>query len=207
MEEGNAMMKAKNGFVKKLRYFCLIGVITLGLLSFTMLTGCGKDGDYGQSFIAIDWVYSPQSYWDNNSAVPYVFYAGQYYNSQPGTYDFQYTAWDGSSYSGLYTITVDEGEDAPLLLLFVDGEDGVDKYFTLWLFSFGPSFYQTRSILEKEASKGLDAGLDESDNTDTLSKSDMPDEALISSFDSDVIVIEKQQGRYKMRVEYRKVSY
>jgi len=201
------MKKARNGLIKNLHSLCLIGVITLGLLSFTMLTGCGKDGDDGQSFIAIDWVYSPQSYWDNNSAVPYGFYAGQYYNSQAGTYDFRYTAWDGSSWVGTYTITVDEGEDADFFLLFVDGEDGVDRYFKFWLYSFGPSFDQTQSILEKEASKGLDAGLDESDSTDTLIKSEMPDEALIGFFDSDVIVIEKQQGRYKMRVEYRKVSY
>ena len=60
---------------------------------------------------------------------------------------------------------------------------------------------------QEEALKGLNAGLDESDNSETLSKSEMPDQAIISSFDSDVFVVEKQQGRYKMRVEYQKISY
>ena len=180
----------------------LIFVLVLLLISMMGLTGCGDDGDDGNSYTAIDWVYAPISYWDDNPGIPYGFNRGEYYLTQAGTYNFEYIAWDGSGYIGTYTITIDEGEDGNL---FFDGDDGEDWYFTFWLYSWGPIINTNSLMLEEETEKGLNAGLDESDNTDTLSKSEMLDEAEINSIDSDVIVIEKQQGRYTMTIEYQEI--
>ena len=180
----------------------LIFVLVLLLISMMGLTGCGDDGDDGNSHTAIDWVFTPLSYWDDNSGIPNTFFRGEYYLTQAGTYNFQYTAWDGSMYIGTYTIYIDEGEDG---FWFIDGDDGDDLYFTLWLYSTGPIFYGTSLAFEEETGKVLNAGLVESDNTDTLSKSEMSDEAEINSIDSDVIVIQKQQGRYTITIEYQKI--
>ncbi|MDY6792863.1 MAG: hypothetical protein SWH54_16485 [Thermodesulfobacteriota bacterium] len=180
----------------------LIFVFVLLLISMMGLTGCGDDGDDGNSYVAIDWVYAPISYWDDNPGIPSVFYRGEYYLTQAGIYNFDYVAWDGSGYIGTYTITVDEGEDGSL---FSDGDDGDDLYFTIWLLSSGPVLNRASLMLGEETEKVLNAGLDESDNTDTLSRSEMLDDAEIDSVDSDVIVIEKQQGRYTMTLEYQEI--
>ena len=182
----------------------LIFVLVLLLISTMGLTGCGDDGDDGNSYTAIDWVATPQSYWDDNSGIPNTFYQGVYYLTQAGTYNFDYEAWDGSIWIGTYTITVDEGGSGGFHF-FDDGDDGDDWYFTIWLYDSGPVIYADSLTLEEETEKVLNAGLDESDNTDTLSKSEMLDEAEIDSIDSDVIVIEKQQGRYTMTIEYQEI--
>jgi hypothetical protein len=194
------LLQSKRGIKMKK----LIFVLVLLLISMMGLTGCGDDGDDGDSYLELDWVSAPISYWDDNPGIPFGFSRGVYYLTGAGTYNFDYVAWDGSGYIGTYTITVDEGEDGGVFW-FADGDDGDDWYFTMWLLSSGPVIYTDSYMLEEETERVLNAGLDESDNTDTLSKSEMLDEAEIDSIDSDVIVIEKQQGRYTMTIEYQKI--
>lgn len=167
-----------------------------------LLTGCGDDGADGKAFLSINWLFDPLYFTDNNPSTPSQGVNGQYYQTSPGTYSFTYTAWDDSRWSGTYTITIDEGEEGGFL---EDGEDGKDKYFALYCYSIGPSFYG--QALEKELSKGLNAGLFESAKPTSMFKSgDLEDKSIINSSESDVIAIEKKQGRYSMRLEYQKVS-
>ena len=56
----------------------------------------------------------------------------------PGTYYFDYIAWNDSYWYGNYTIYVEEGTSGGLLF---DGADGDDLYFELACYSFGPDFY------------------------------------------------------------------
>ena len=92
-----------------------------------LLSGCGA----GPTYFSVDWAVSPISYWDDNPSLPYSFYRGTYYETNVGTYFFEYTAWDGSSWYGTYNIKADKG---------IFGGD--PAYFELNLYSSGPSFYQ-----------------------------------------------------------------
>ena len=114
--------------------------------TWCLCVGCGRDGDDGDAYIALNWVYAPNYYWDNNPAIPIVFYRGAYYRSSPGAYDFGYEAYEGSQWVGTYTIAIDKGEDGGL---FTDGDDGRDRYFTLWLYSSGPSLNEDYARMER----------------------------------------------------------
>lgn len=100
----------------------------LFLLLPLLLVAC-KDGN---AYLAITWVNMPQAYTDNNDSIPSPVYNGQYYRTGTGSYQFQYTAWNGSGWMGQYDIYRDEN------FLFISGDD---RYFELALYSFGPSFY------------------------------------------------------------------
>ena len=124
-----------------------------------LLLGCGSDGKPGDVFIAINWIGLPMYYNDTNPSVPQTFYAGTYYPAVEGTFTFVYQAWDGSNWSGSYTISADPGEDGGFFP-WSDGEDGKDRYFTLWLLSDGPlveSSGESPEILAEYAKIGLES--------------------------------------------------
>lgn len=122
--------------MKKWKYLMLI---VTGIILFS---SCGKDGLDGTSYIAInDSQYSDEfctSYWDDNPSIPYGISWGTYYQSSPGTYDYEYdvsyynsyteTWWD-ETVTGTYTLTENKGEKGGL---FKNGVDGSDKYYDFY---------------------------------------------------------------------------
>ena len=44
------MKKSRNGFIKNLRYLCLIGVIVLGLMTIVATGGSGGGGGDGEAY-------------------------------------------------------------------------------------------------------------------------------------------------------------
>jgi hypothetical protein len=166
-----------------------------------LICACGEDGEDGKAYLALDWVAAPNWYNDDNPGTPPSGYRGVDYESEAGTYSISYEAWDGSRWSGTYKITVDKGEDGQL---FSDGDDGEDSYFTLCLYSIGPSFYDFGIASEEEdivASKGIII-----DDSSELYEERLEDMNVIEESDSEMRVIEKRQGRYKMRIEYFYIS-
>lgn len=63
----------------------------------------GPDGSPGPAFFGVDWLHDQPDYlWTNNTAIPYVFHYGTYYNSYPGTYRLYY---EGVFYDGCCPVT------------------------------------------------------------------------------------------------------
>jgi hypothetical protein len=110
------------------------------LFALVIMAGCGEDGKDGKAFIRINWDWYVDSFSDNNYDTPSTVSENTYYETSPGTYSYDYDCSDGQGnywwYTGTYTITIEEGEEAGL---FTDGEDGEDSYFTLSLTGFAPS--------------------------------------------------------------------
>jgi major membrane immunogen (membrane-anchored lipoprotein) len=165
-----------------------------------MITGCGKDGADGLAFLAIDWVFTPQSYWDNNAGIPSPFTQGTYYQVSPGTYNFEYTAWDYTYYSGTYTLTINKGKKGSFLQ---DGKDGEDKYYTLWLYSDGPELATAKAAAGEEEQKGRAEGL-------TPSKAVRMEKSAVSDGEYEtegpVYRIEQHKGNTTLVIEYQKGS-
>jgi hypothetical protein len=169
--------------------------ISISLIS-TLLTGC-IDGDDGYAYLAFYWIGTPQSYADNNPGVPATIFWLEEYLVNPGTYSFSYVAFEGSAYAGTYTITEEEGE--PGIFPFIPGEDGEDNHFELWLFSSGPSFWETSIETELAAAQsyGADPG-----RTTSLDKNDFIKENLNNA--NEETVLSQTKGRYTMTLRYRK---
>ncbi len=101
----------------------------------------------------------------NFPQLPAVGYYGTYYEHPPGTYWGEYIAWDFSYHSVNYTIEVNEGEEGGLF--WTDGDDGADRYYKMWLYSWGAEiyYYDEKSISanqQKEQQKALALGLNPS---------------------------------------------
>lgn len=184
----------------------VIILLAISLFCVFLMIGCGKDGKDGSAFVAIDWVYAPLNCYDNNPAIPSTFYRGQYYKTSPGTYNGSYTAWDGSYYSGTYTITINEGEDGGFFF-WDEGDGGKDKYYTIWLYSFGPDIIVTEQMWTSELAAIKAAGLDQSASPNMVNKSEQVDGQFVNSniSSNEIFIIEKVQGHYKLRLEYVKV--
>ena len=102
-------------------------------------------GDPGDPFIAYSWTSGPFTFSTDDPGIPDVIYNGQYYGTYPGTYWFTYQAWDGSVWTGYYTIYRDTGGA---------GSDGDDTYFELACYNTGPILY----VWEYAASAKTSAG-------------------------------------------------
>jgi len=121
----------------------LFFVMFIILMSMFLLSGCmGDDGDDGRAYLSFDWDYYVDNYWDNNPNVPSSITRNRDYNVRAGTYNFTYDCSDGYgsywSYNGTYRITVDRGASGEAF--GVDGADGDDKYFNLYLSGQGAWF-------------------------------------------------------------------
>jgi hypothetical protein len=101
----------------------------------------GEDGKDGDSFIAYSWAVGPILFYTEDPAFAGQSYIsnGAYKSATPGTYYFEYIAWDDSYWYGDYTIYVDEGTEGGFLM---DGFDGEDIYFELACYSTGPKLYK-----------------------------------------------------------------
>jgi hypothetical protein len=114
------------------------GFVPVVLLSLVVVlsAGCGLQGGDGTSYLALDWVYAPQRLYFPE--LPSLVLADVHYQHSAGTYYGEYIAWDGSYYSFYYTIEINEGEYGSGML---PGEDGMDRYYTMYLYSWGPELY------------------------------------------------------------------
>ena len=126
------------------RSSALLPVLLLGLIVLAFSTGCGLQGEDGTSYLALDWVYAPQQLYF--PAMPSLGLAGVHYQHPEGTYYGEYIAWDGSYYSFYYMIEVNEGEYGAALL---PGADGMDRYYTMYLYSWGPQLYYVDDLDSK----------------------------------------------------------
>lgn len=123
-----------------------IGPIVLGLVVMFALMGCGADGEDGDAYGCLSWLYQPTYAYFEDPSVPSTVYNGVYYPLIVGRWDWEYISSGNPSilHYGYYTTYVDEGESGKL---FSDGDDGVDLYFEMYLGAYGPDF-----ILHEDAS-------------------------------------------------------
>lgn len=137
--------------MKKLLLFVL--VVLFGSL---LMNGCmGDDGDDGRAYLSFDWDWYVDSYWDNNPNVPYSISKNRDYNVKAGTYSFSYNCSDGVGnfwgYDGTYRITINKGEAGKAF--GVDGADGNDKYFNLFL--SGNGAYYLKPLIDDKIEKEI----------------------------------------------------
>jgi hypothetical protein len=107
-----------------------VPVLTLVL---SVLSGCGPQGEDGDSYMSLDWVYAPR--YIDIPMLPSVVVAKAYYEHPDGYYDAAYIAWDGSYWVFQYRIEIDRGSWG---FLDIPGADGADRYYTMQLYSWGP---------------------------------------------------------------------
>lgn len=125
----------------------------------------GQDGADGRAAIAYSWMGNIWDIWSTDPTIPQTFYNGTYYYyATLGTYSYGYSG-DGGSWTGYYTIYINEGEpgepgtpgepgkeggwfwqdgaDGADGIDGADGDDGEDMCFELYMYSYiGPSFYE-----------------------------------------------------------------
>ena len=106
------------------------------LLAVVLFSGCGPKGEDGDTYMALDWVYSPL--FIDFPMLPDVVVSETYYFHPDGTYYGAYIAWDGTYWVFDYSIEADEGEWG---FLDLPGQDGADRFYTLYLYSWGPELY------------------------------------------------------------------
>lgn len=148
-----------------------LGLLAILALSTASFCGCylvvgrdgrdgrdGEDGADGKAFIAYSWLFGPFYYWSDDPGIPSdTILNGEYYETEPGNYEFGYIAWDDSVWEGEYTIYINEGEEGgpgepgePGRLFRdgedgqdgEDGEDGADIYFEVSCYSIGAAIYE-----------------------------------------------------------------
>ncbi len=171
-------------------------LLTLLLLTFMLISGCGKDGVDGKAYISITWLFNPLYYQDNNLSTPTQVVNGRSYLTSEGRYNFSYTAWDGSSWIGWYSISINKGEVGKFLKR---GQDGLDRNFELACYSIGPSIFE-KSSYDLEFSKGVGKSPKSSENSMSKEKDleKVPEYGLN--------VIEEIKGGYVIRIEYQRVK-
>jgi hypothetical protein len=115
--------------IRKLRVPAL-AALALALL---LLVGCGPQGDDGTSYLSLDWTYAPLSI--DFPQLPDTVVPGTYYWHPEGLHPGEYVAWDGSWWVFTYRIEVDEGDWG---FGGWPGADGSDRFYTMYLYSWGP---------------------------------------------------------------------
>jgi hypothetical protein len=113
----------------------VVGLLLAGTLLLG-LTACGTRGDDGTAYLALDWTYTPQTVYF--PTLPGVVSAGAFHQHPPGTYYGEYTAWNWDFYSFYYTIEINEGTYGDGMW---PGEDGADRFYSMFLSSWGPQLY------------------------------------------------------------------
>ena len=106
--------------------------IKIMLVVLVALAGC--TGPHGNARLKYSWLYKPLYLYDENPSTPSTVFNDEYFDTDPGTFYMEYTAWDGSGWWMYYTITVNEG-----LLFFIPGDD---LWFEITLYSSGPTLWK-----------------------------------------------------------------
>ncbi|MBN1837644.1 MAG: hypothetical protein JW820_17440 [Spirochaetales bacterium] len=140
--------------MKKTR--ALLAGILLGVAALLALSACGMRGADGKAYLALDWPYTPQSAYF--PMLPPVISAGIYYEHPAGTYYGEYTAWNWDFYSFWYTIEIDEGSYG---VGAWPGEDGADRYYQMYLNSWGPELYyfEDKSLAARDLGSPADPAM------------------------------------------------
>lgn len=91
--------------------------IILAVATSLFFTSCivvdntpGPNGYDGFAYFGVDYEYhKPYSYWDNNSSVPFNPILGEYYQTRPGIYEFEYFINPYDYYYGTYEVRINRG--------------------------------------------------------------------------------------------------
>lgn len=101
-------------------------------LMIVILNSCtGQDGNASLKYW---WANSLLYIFETNPSTPQTIYNDVYFQTNPGSFYMEYTAFNNSSWYIYYTITIDEGQP-----LFIDGDD---IWFEIGLYSTGPVLYE-----------------------------------------------------------------
>ena len=125
-------------------------ILLFGLFFLSLLSSCvyvvdapGPDGRPGNAYYGVDYrVHMPYSYADNNPAIPYNPVLGNYYLTQPGTYEFEYFVNPYDYWYGTYSVYINPGE--PGGPRGYAGRDGRDTY--LMMICEYDGFYEIRGM-------------------------------------------------------------
>ena len=108
----------------------ILVVIILTMLPCFMFFTCGADGERGAIYLAIDWEWYLDKYWDDNPNIPWNLRRNAEYRCGPGTYNFKYycSNFNGDEWmwEGTYTLIANEGQPGEFLK---DGADGATRYY------------------------------------------------------------------------------
>lgn len=162
-------------------------LLTLGLAAGIVTSCTGKPGNI---FLKYSWVSTPLYLYDENPSIPATVYNGVYFQSSPGTYYMEYTAWDGSDWWMTYTLSAHPGTS-----FFVDGEDAK---FEIALYSFGPDIYQWQSVVAARETTYI-RNSRQSAGEDPM---DLEVSPSIAPTDNVVTTAETTRGNSTLRIEY-----
>jgi len=130
--------------------------IIISLITFLLLTSCGRDGRDGRAYLSFSWDVYVDEYSDDNYSIPVVIEELTYYDTEPGTYSYEYYCSDGIGnywgYEGTYTITIFWGEEGGFIR---DGDDAPDSFYDFDLTGDGSSFHLLKG---KKKHESLDKG-------------------------------------------------
>jgi len=106
-----------------------------------LFVNCGQQGKDGKAYVTFDWDDNFVCFTNDNIDIPNKLVKNYVYESLPGTYNYRYyykyytnNAYIEKVYKGKYTIEINKGEPGGF---FTDGEDGLDKYYNIFLSSTG----------------------------------------------------------------------
>jgi hypothetical protein len=165
----------------KARLWILLVVVALATI--LSLAGCSAlTGNAGNVFGQLWWSSSYTCYTtglDNTGGFPSTVTKNDYYQIQPGSYYFSYLLYYSSSisygyYSVSYTVTANSGS-----LFF---KNGTDKYFTIDLYTNGPSI-SGLSFAEKPGSSSVSP---EGVSTKTYASDDLTITLSYQKIDGDI---------------------
>ena len=169
-------------------------VVLLLCITALTFTSCekGEEGDPGYAYVALTWKGNEPTYIEmHNNFIPSVFYWDWYYRVDPGIYNVYYEghqrilgiripyAWELE-----YEVWENPGRRGKYV--WEKGPAGPDAYFTIELTPGGPEvFYEEVSADKSAASEAQPSPAYE---------------------DGDIIVVEKHNKDYSIRLTYKKVS-
>ena len=195
----------------RLRAF--IAWTTTTLLSL-LGTGCmgadgafGPDGADGGTAVSITWVYAPQSFSLSDTRIPLLVSRDVYYWTLPGSYRVSYIAWDGSFWTGTYSVTYDPGtpgQPGEKGKLFwqpgrdgAPGADGLDFYYRVGLYSTGPTISFVGAALVDEAGLAEQAAY-------AKARQDLEAVSESSPIDTTPVRTTVSKGPWTIRSEFRR---
>jgi len=121
--------------------------IILALIAPLFFTSCividntpGPNGHDGYAYFGVDYEHlEPYSYWDDNSSIPFNPILGEYYQTRPGVYEFEYFINPYDYYYGTYEVWINRGgiggahgeqgyNGLDTYLMFIADQDGYHEH-------------------------------------------------------------------------------
>jgi hypothetical protein len=172
--------------------FLRFGLAAVGLVGLLFFTGCM--GNPGPVYLEYTWVYAPLSFYDENPSTPSVVTNGAYFTTAAGSFNMDYTAWDGSYWAVTYTLTSYPGQ--------MNMVNGGEADFSISLTSTGPELTQTRNILPAEGSKST--LIAPGPQAQTIMQAKGPE--LTSNAGSPAVNLSVTSNGYKLDISARKLN-